>query len=62
MTPNLGSMIAPAEAALAAGANGIAAINTVKSFTVFNSHTLKALLDVNGKTCVSGYSGKAVMQ
>jgi dihydropyrimidine dehydrogenase (NAD+) subunit PreA len=60
MTPNLGSMIPPAEAALAAGAGGIAAINTVKSFTGFNSETLRALLDVNGKTCVSGYSGKAV--
>ncbi|MDR2392764.1 MAG: NAD-dependent dihydropyrimidine dehydrogenase subunit PreA [Treponema sp.] len=60
MTPNLGNMIPPAEAALAAGADGIAAINTVKSFTGFNSDTLRALLDVNGKTCVSGYSGKAV--
>jgi dihydropyrimidine dehydrogenase (NAD+) subunit PreA len=60
MTPNLGSMIPPAEAALAAGADGIAAINTVKSFTGFDSETLRALLDVNGKTCVSGYSGKAV--
>jgi dihydropyrimidine dehydrogenase (NAD+) subunit PreA len=60
MTPNLGSMIPPAESALAAGADGIAAINTVKSFTGFNSETFKALLDVNGKTCVSGYSGKAV--
>jgi dihydropyrimidine dehydrogenase (NAD+) subunit PreA len=60
MTPNLGSMIPPAEAALAAGADGIAAINTVKSFTGFNSETLRALLDVDGKTSVSGYSGKAV--
>jgi dihydropyrimidine dehydrogenase (NAD+) subunit PreA len=60
MTPNLGSVIPPAEAALAAGADGIAAINTVKSFSGFNSETLRALLDVNGKTCVSGYSGKAV--
>ncbi|MDR0684971.1 MAG: NAD-dependent dihydropyrimidine dehydrogenase subunit PreA, partial [Spirochaetaceae bacterium] len=60
MTPNLGSMIPPAEAALGAGADGIAAINTVKSFTGFNSETLRALLDVDGKTCVSGYSGKAV--
>ena len=60
MTPNLGSMIPPAEAALSAGADGIAAINTVKSFTGFNSETLRALLDVDGKTCVSGYSGKAV--
>jgi dihydropyrimidine dehydrogenase (NAD+) subunit PreA len=60
MTPNLGDMIPPAEAALAAGADGIAAINTIKSFTGFNSETLKALLDVNGKTCASGYSGKAV--
>jgi dihydropyrimidine dehydrogenase (NAD+) subunit PreA len=60
MTPNLGSMIAPAEAALRGGASGIAAINTVKSFTGFNPRTLKALLDVAGSTAVSGYSGKAI--
>jgi dihydropyrimidine dehydrogenase (NAD+) subunit PreA len=60
MTPNLSSMIPPAEAALAAGADGIAAINTVKSFTGFESGSLRALLDVDGKTSVSGYSGKAV--
>jgi dihydropyrimidine dehydrogenase (NAD+) subunit PreA len=60
MTPNLGSVIPPAEAALKAGADGIAAINTVKSFTGFDPHTLKALLDVSGKSAVSGYSGKAV--
>jgi dihydropyrimidine dehydrogenase (NAD+) subunit PreA len=60
MTPNLGSMIAPAEAAMRGGATGIAAINTVKSFTGFNPGTLKALLDVSGNTAVSGYSGKAV--
>lgn len=60
MTPNLGSMIPPAEAALKNGADGIAAINTIKSFTGFNHETLRALLDVQGKTAVSGYSGKAV--
>lgn len=60
MTPNLGSMIPPAEAAIENGADGIAAINTVKSFTGFNHETLKALLDVQGKTAASGYSGKAV--
>jgi dihydropyrimidine dehydrogenase (NAD+) subunit PreA len=60
MTPNLGSMIPPAEAALQGGAAGIAAINTIKSFTGFNPGTLKALLDVSGSTAVSGYSGKAV--
>ncbi|AEF85842.1 dihydroorotate oxidase [Treponema primitia ZAS-2] len=60
MTPNLGSMVPPAKAALQNGADGIAAINTVKSFTGFNHQTLKALLDVTGKSAVSGYSGKAI--
>jgi len=60
MTPNLGSMIPPAEAAIEAGASGIAAINTVKSFTGFNAETRCALLDVNGHTAASGYSGKAI--
>jgi dihydropyrimidine dehydrogenase (NAD+) subunit PreA len=60
MTPNLGSMIAPAEAAMKGGAAGIAAINTIKSFTGFDPGTLRALLDVSGSTAVSGYSGKAV--
>jgi dihydropyrimidine dehydrogenase (NAD+) subunit PreA len=60
MTPNLASMIPSAEAALEAGADGIAAINTVKSFTGFDAETARALMDVNGKACVSGYSGKAV--
>jgi dihydropyrimidine dehydrogenase (NAD+) subunit PreA len=60
MTPNLGSMIPAAAAALEAGADGLAAINTVKSLTGFNPDTHKPRLDVAGKTAVSGYSGKAV--
>ncbi|MDR0663896.1 MAG: NAD-dependent dihydropyrimidine dehydrogenase subunit PreA [Spirochaetaceae bacterium] len=60
MTPNLASVIPSAEAALCAGADGIAAINTVKSFTGFDAETERALMDVNGRACVSGYSGKAV--
>ncbi|GHU99080.1 dihydropyrimidine dehydrogenase subunit B [Clostridia bacterium] len=62
MTPNLGDMTLPAAAALEAGADGIAAINTVKSFTGFASGGFDPvpLLNVSGKSAISGYSGKAV--
>jgi dihydropyrimidine dehydrogenase (NAD+) subunit PreA len=60
MTPNVSDMVPPAAAAIIAGADGIAAINTVKSFTGFDPDTLKTTLDVAGKSAISGYSGKAV--
>lgn len=60
MTPNIGNMEIPAEAAVKAGADGLAAINTVKSFFGIDPETLTPEMDVSGKNSVSGYSGKAV--
>lgn len=54
MTPNITSMTNVAMASFFAGADGISAINTIKSVT------MSPLADVSGKNTVSGYSGKAV--
>ena len=60
MTPNIGNMEVPAIAAKEGGADGIAAINTVKSLTHIDLDTMVSCPSVNGKCSVSGYSGKAV--
>lgn len=60
MTPNLGHMETPAIAAVEGGADGIAAINTIKSITGVDLLHLSGTPSVNGKSSVSGYSGKAV--
>jgi dihydropyrimidine dehydrogenase (NAD+) subunit PreA len=60
MTPNIGNMELPAMAAVEAGATGIAAINTIKSIMNVNLDTFSSGPDVDGKTSVGGYSGKAV--
>lgn len=60
MTPNLANMELPAIAAMEAGADGIAAINTIKSVMNINLDTFSSGPDVNGKSSVGGYSGKAV--
>ena len=60
MTPNIGHMEIPAIAAVRAGADGIAAINTVKSITGLSLDCKKPRMDVSGESAVSGYSGKAV--
>lgn len=60
MTPNASHMDIPAIAAVKAGADSIAAINTIKSISSLNADTLCALPDIDGKSAVSGYSGKAV--
>ena len=52
MTPNVASMTPVAMAALLGGADGISAINTIKSVTMGG--------EVDGKRIVSGYSGAAV--
>lgn len=54
MTPNISHMEIPAMAAVEGGADGLAAINTIKSITTSRS------AEVSGRTAVSGYSGKAV--
>ncbi len=60
MTPNLGHMEIPALAAIRAGADGIAAINTIKSVTGLDVATLAPPPEIGGRSAVSGYSGKAV--
>ena len=60
MTPNIGNMEVPAIAAKEGGADGIAAINTVKSLTRIDLDSMVSCPSVNGKCSVSGYSGKAV--
>ena len=60
MTPNIGDMTIPAIASLEGGADGIATINTIKSITSVDLDKMTALPIINGKSAVSGYSGKAV--
>ncbi len=60
MTPNIGNMEIPAIAAVKGGADGIAAINTIKCITGFNLESMQPYNAVSEKTSVSGYSGKAV--
>ena len=52
MTPNVATMTPVAMAANFAGADGISAINTIKSLTLGG--------EVAGKRTISGYSGKAI--
>lgn len=60
MTPNIGNMEIPAYASVKAGADGLAAINTIKSITDIDLDTNCSKPEVSGKSSVSGYSGKAV--
>lgn len=60
MTPNLADMRPAARAAMEGGANGIAAINTVKSITNVNLDTYATAPAVRGRSSVGGYSGAAV--
>lgn len=60
MTPNIGNMEKPAVAAVEAGADGIAAINTIKSVLNVDFESFSSGPDVAGRTSVGGYSGKAV--
>jgi len=60
MTPNISNMEIPAIAAIKAGATGIAAINTIKSVMNVNLSSFVSEPNVEGKTSVGGYSGKAI--
>lgn len=60
MTPNIGNMEIPAIAAMEGGADGIAAINTLKSITGLDLEILSATPSIGGQSAVSGYSGKAI--
>ncbi|NTV90499.1 MAG: NAD-dependent dihydropyrimidine dehydrogenase subunit PreA, partial [Clostridiales bacterium] len=60
MTPNLGNMELPAIAAMKSGSTGIAAINTIKSIMNIDLDDFVSEPRVDGRSCVGGYSGKAV--
>ena len=60
LTPNVAAMSPAAEAAKRGGADGIAAINTIKSIIGVNPHTYVSSPAVHGKSAVGGYSGNAV--
>ena len=60
LTPNVAFMSPAAEAARRGGANGIAAINTIKSIIGVNPHTYVSSPAVHGMSAVGGYSGNAV--
>ncbi|HYF82701.1 MAG TPA: NAD-dependent dihydropyrimidine dehydrogenase subunit PreA [Clostridia bacterium] len=60
MTPNITTMEVAAHAAMRGGATGIAAINTIKSITEVDLDNFTCLPIVNGKSSISGYSGKAI--
>ena len=60
LTPNVANMSPAAEAARRGGADGIAAINTIKSVVGVNLHTFVSSPAVHGQSAVGGYSGNAV--
>ena len=60
LTPNVMDMSPAGEAALRGGADGLAAINTIKSIIGVNPHTYVSAPAVHGKSAVGGYSGQAV--
>ena len=60
LTPNVAVMSPAAEAAVRGGANGLAAINTIKSIIGVNPHTYISAPAVHGMSAVGGYSGNAV--
>ncbi|MBR1679827.1 MAG: NAD-dependent dihydropyrimidine dehydrogenase subunit PreA [Bacilli bacterium] len=60
MTPNITDMRVPALAAKKGGANGISAINTIKSITGIEINSFIPEPQVNKKSSIGGYSGRAV--
>ncbi len=60
MTPNAGNMEPLAMAAVTSGANSVAAINTIKSITRIRLENDSSFPDIEGKSAVGGYSGRAV--
>jgi dihydropyrimidine dehydrogenase (NADP+)/dihydropyrimidine dehydrogenase (NAD+) subunit PreA len=60
MTPNVTRIEDPSRAALRAGCQGIAAINTIRSVIGVNLDTLRPEPTVEGYTTPGGYSSRAV--
>ena len=60
LTPNVAIMGPAAKAARCGGADGLSAINTIKSVVGLNLHTYVSAPSVHGRSAVGGYSGNAV--
>lgn len=60
MTPNITDMREPAYASVLGGADGISAINTIKSITGIDLEREVAYPAINRKSMIGGYSGIAV--
>lgn len=60
ISPNLSSMVPAVKGCLAGGADGFSLIDTVRSVTDVDLEKNVALPNINGKSSVSGLSGKAV--
>lgn len=60
MTPNVTHISEPAAAAIAGGANGVSAINTILSVIGVDLKTLRPMPTVEGYTVPGGYSAQAV--
>lgn len=60
LSPNVTNIAAIGRAVEKAGADGLAAINTVQGFMGIDLNTLRPMLDVNGKTTFGGCSGPIV--
>ena len=60
LTPNVAFMSPAAEAAKRGGADGISAINTIKSIMGVDPYTYVSSPAVQGQSAVGGYSGAAV--
>ncbi len=60
LTPNVAAMSPVAEAARRGGADGLSAINTIKSVVGVNLHTYISSPPVHGRSAVGGYSGNAI--
>lgn len=60
LTPNVANMSEAAEAAKRGGADGVAAINTIKSVMGLDPDNFVSSPDVHGMSATGGYSGNAV--
>ena len=60
LTPNVAAMSPAAEAARRGGADGISAINTIKSIMGIDLESYVSSPEVQGHSAVGGYSGSAV--
>ena len=60
LTPNVASVLPPARAAVAAGANALSLINTINSICGVDLDTLEISPNIGGKGGHGGYAGPAV--